>query len=42
MNNEKKWNLVPLKMIRIAKNMSTEEMASHFEVTTAYINAIEN
>ena len=42
MYNEKKWNLVPLKMIRIAKNMSTEEMASHFEVTTAYINLIEN
>ena len=42
MNNEKKWNLVPLKMIRIVKNMSTEEMAGHFEVTTAYINAIEN
>lgn len=36
-----KNSLVPLKFIRIAKDMKTKEMAEVFEVTTAYISAIE-
>jgi len=38
---ERKNSLVPLKFIRIAKDMKSKEMAEAFGVTTAYISAIE-
>lgn len=38
---EKKNNLVPLRFIRIAKDMSLKEMSESFEVTPAYISALE-
>jgi len=34
-------NLVPLRFIRIAKDMSSKEMSESFEVTPAYISALE-
>ena len=37
----KKNSLVPLRFIRIAKDMKLKEMAEAFEVTLAYISAIE-
>ena len=35
-------NLNPLRMIRISKDLTREEMAEYFLVTPAYIGAIEN
>ncbi|MBE6160474.1 MAG: helix-turn-helix transcriptional regulator [Lactobacillales bacterium] len=34
-------NIVPLRIIRIAKDLSMEEMANNFMVTKAYISAVE-
>lgn len=34
-------NLMPIRIIRIAKDLSMEEMANYFMVTKAYISAIE-
>lgn len=42
MDSKVRWSLVPLRMIRIAKNISVNDMAKYFEVTPTYINAIEN
>lgn len=39
---ENETNLTPLRMIRIAKDLTREEMAEHFLVSSAYIGAIEN
>lgn len=33
--------LMPLRMIRIVKDYNLEQMANHFEVTLAYISAVE-
>lgn len=38
---ENQVNIKPLRMIRIAKDLSLDEMASFFMVTKAYISAIE-
>ena len=35
-------NIMPLRMIRIVKDLKMKEMAAYFEVTPAYIGAIEN
>ena len=37
-----KINLNPLRMIRISKDLTREEMAEYFLVTPAYIGAIES
>ena len=37
----KKNNLVPLKFIRIAKDITAKEMSESFKVTSAYICAVE-
>lgn len=42
MNDVNKFNTAPLRLIKIAKNLTTLEMAKHFECSSAYINAIEN
>lgn len=38
----KKNNLVPLKFIRIAKDITAKEMSESFKVTPAYIYAVES
>lgn len=39
---ENKCNIMPLRMIRIAKDLTLDEMANYFMVTKAYMSAIEN
>lgn len=38
---EKNTNTMPLRMIRIAKDLNMEQMAEYFLVTKAYISALE-
>lgn len=38
---EKDTSIIPLRMIRIAKDLNLEQMAEFFLVTNAYISAIE-
>ena len=41
MKGNKQINICPMKMIRVAKDLSMEKMAEYFGVTGAYISAIE-
>ena len=38
---KKQLNITPIRMIRIIKDLSMDEMAEYFMVTKAYISAIE-
>lgn len=38
---EKNTSIMPLRMIRIAKDLNMEQMAEYFLVTKAYISALE-
>lgn len=34
--------LIPLRLIRIVKNMDAKEMATYFDISTPYISSMEN
>lgn len=38
---EQNTSIMPLRMIRIAKDLNMEQMAEYFKVTKAYISALE-